>query len=122
MKSDKSSKTPELIVKFYKKWVKQYPIIFIEDDMAENDWEGWEMITEVLGKKIQFVGDDIFVTNTKILAKGIEKGVANSILIKVTQIGTLTEIFRLHFDISRMENDSDHHHRRLIHFSWHFTI
>jgi enolase len=92
-KSDKSSKTPEQMVKFYEKWVKQYPIISIEDGMAENDWEGWKMITEALGKKIQLVGDDIFVTNTEMLAKGIEKGVANSILIKVNQIGTLTETF-----------------------------
>lgn len=92
-KSDKSSKTPEQMVRFYEKWVKQYPIISIEDGMAENDWEGWKMITEALGKKIQLVGDDIFVTNTEMLAKGIEKGVANSILIKVNQIGTLTETF-----------------------------
>jgi len=92
-KSDKSSKSPEQMVKFYEKWVKQYPIISIEDGMAENDWDGWKMITEALGNKIQLVGDDIFVTNTDILAKGIEKGVANSILIKVNQIGTLTETF-----------------------------
>jgi enolase len=92
-KSDKSSKTPEQMVKFYERWVKQYPIISIEDGMAENDWEGWKMITEALGKKIQLVGDDIFVTNTEILAKGIEKGIANSILIKINQIGTLTETF-----------------------------
>ncbi len=92
-KSDKSSKTPEQMVRFYEKWVKQYPIISIEDGMAENDWEGWKMITEALGKKIQLVGDDIFVTNTEMLAKGIEKSVANSILIKVNQIGTLTETF-----------------------------
>jgi enolase len=92
-KSDKSSKTPEQMVRFYEKWVKQYPIISIEDGMAENDWEGWKMITEALGKKIQLVGDDIFVTNTEMLAKGIEKGIANSILIKVNQIGTLTETF-----------------------------
>jgi len=92
-KSDKSSKTPEQMVRFYEKWVKQYPIISIEDGMAENDWEGWKMITEALGTKIQLVGDDIFVTNTEMLAKGIEKGIANSILIKVNQIGTLTETF-----------------------------
>jgi enolase len=92
-KSDNSKKTPEQMVKFYEKWVKQYPIISIEDGMAENDWEGWKMITEALGEKIQLVGDDVFVTNTEILAKGIEKGVANSILIKVNQIGTLTETF-----------------------------
>ncbi|MBI1804990.1 MAG: phosphopyruvate hydratase [Ignavibacteriae bacterium] len=92
-KSDKSKKSPEQMVKFYEKWVKQYPIISIEDGMAENDWEGWTMLTEALGDKIQLVGDDLFVTNTEILAEGIEKGVANSILIKVNQIGTLTETF-----------------------------
>lgn len=79
------------MVKFYEKWVKQYPIISIEDGMAENDWKGWKILTEVLGDKIQLVGDDIFVTNTEILAEGIVKGIANSILIKVNQIGTLTE-------------------------------
>ena len=92
-KSDKSSKTPDQMVKFYEKWVKQYPIISIEDGMAENDWLGWAMLTQALGEEIQLVGDDIFVTNTEILAKGIEKEVANSILIKVNQIGTLTETF-----------------------------
>ena len=92
-KSDKSAKTPEQMVKFYEKWVKQYPIISIEDGMAENDWEGWAMLTEALGDNIQLVGDDIFVTNPEILSEGIEKGVANSILIKVNQIGTLTETF-----------------------------
>jgi enolase len=92
-KSDKSVKSPEQMVKFYEKWVKEYPIISIEDGMAENDWAGWSMMTEALGDKIQIVGDDLFVTNTELLAKGIEKGVANSILIKVNQIGTLTETF-----------------------------
>ncbi len=90
-KSDKSSKSAEQMVKFYEKWVKQYPIISIEDGMAENDWNGWEMLTDALADKVQLVGDDLFVTNTEILAKGIEQGVANSILIKVNQIGTLTE-------------------------------
>jgi enolase len=92
-KSDKSVKSPEQMVKFYEKWVKEYPIISIEDGMAENDWAGWAMMTEALGDKIQIVGDDLFVTNTELLAKGIEKGVANSILIKVNQIGSLTETF-----------------------------
>jgi len=90
-KSDKSEKTAEEMVDFWEKWVEQYPIITIEDGMAEGDWEGWKLMTERLGKKIQLVGDDIFVTNTKFLRKGIELGVANSILIKVNQIGTLTE-------------------------------
>ncbi|PLX75840.1 MAG: phosphopyruvate hydratase [Desulfuromonas sp.] len=79
------------LVEFYADLVDRYPIISIEDGMAENDWEGWKLLTERLGERIQLVGDDLFVTNTKILAEGIEKGIANSILIKVNQIGTLTE-------------------------------
>ncbi|HTO94673.1 MAG TPA: phosphopyruvate hydratase [Bacteroidota bacterium] len=90
-KSDKSSKTPEQMVAFYENWVNQYPIVSIEDGMAENDWTGWKIQTEKLGKKIQLVGDDLFVTNTEFLKKGIDMGVANSILIKLNQIGTLTE-------------------------------
>jgi enolase len=90
-KSDKSQRTSEQMVKFWAKWVEQYPIVSIEDGMAEDDWDGWKLMTDALGKKIQLVGDDIFVTNTERLAQGIQKGVANSILIKVNQIGTLTE-------------------------------
>jgi len=90
-KSDKSQRTSDQMVKFWAKWVEQYPIISLEDGMAEDDWDGWKTLTDTLGKKIQLVGDDIFVTNTKIFADGIEKGIANSILIKVNQIGTLTE-------------------------------
>jgi enolase len=90
-KSDKSERTSEQMVDFWAGWVKQYPIISIEDGMAEDDWKGWKMMTDVLGKKIQLVGDDLFVTNTDRLARGIKEGVANSILIKVNQIGTLTE-------------------------------
>ena len=74
-------------------WVERYPIISIEDGMAENDWDGWKLLTDRLGKSVQIVGDDLFVTNTKILKEGIEKGIANSILIKINQIGTLTETF-----------------------------
>jgi len=74
-------------------WCDKYPIISIEDGMAENDWDGWKLLTDQLGKKVQLVGDDLFVTNTRILREGIEKGVANSILIKINQIGTLTETF-----------------------------
>jgi enolase len=74
-------------------WVDKYPIISIEDGMAEGDWDGWKMLTDRLGKKVQIVGDDLFVTNTKILKEGIDKGIANSILIKINQIGTLTETF-----------------------------
>jgi enolase len=90
-KSDKSERTSEQMIDFWANWVKQYPIISIEDGMAEDDWKGWKLMTDVLGKKIQLVGDDLFVTNTERLAKGIKEGVANSILIKVNQIGTLTE-------------------------------
>jgi enolase len=74
-------------------WVDKYPIISIEDGMHEGDWDGWKMLTERLGKRVQLVGDDLFVTNTKILQEGIDKGIANSILIKINQIGTLTETF-----------------------------
>ena len=74
-------------------WCDKYPIISIEDGMSENDWEGWKVLTDVLGKKVQLVGDDLFVTNTKILKQGIDQGIANSILIKINQIGTLTETF-----------------------------
>ncbi len=90
-KSDKSTKSAEEMVKFYADWVARYPIISIEDGMAENDWDGWKKLTDELGKKIQLVGDDVFVTNTSFLKKGIEMGVANSILVKLNQIGTLTE-------------------------------
>jgi enolase len=90
-KSDKSQRSSDQMVKFWVKWVEQYPIISLEDGMAEDDWEGWKSLTDALGKKIQLVGDDVFVTNTKIFAEGIERGIANSILIKVNQIGTLTE-------------------------------
>ncbi|MBX7355903.1 phosphopyruvate hydratase [Clostridium chauvoei] len=79
------------MVDFFEYWVNKYPIISIEDGMAEEDWEGWKLITERLGKKVQLVGDDLFVTNTERLERGIEMGVANSILIKLNQIGTLTE-------------------------------
>ena len=87
----KSRKTSEEMVKFYQDLVKKYPIVSIEDGLAENDWEGWKGLTEALGSKIQIVGDDIFVTNKKLLEKGISQGIANSILIKLNQIGTLTE-------------------------------
>ena len=83
--------TSEEMVKFFEDWVNEYPIISIEDGMAEEDWEGWKLLTEKLGKKVQLVGDDLFVTNTERLEKGIEMGVSNSILIKLNQIGTLTE-------------------------------
>jgi len=84
-------RTAEEMVEYYEKLVDKYPIISLEDGLAEEDWDGWKLLTEKLGKKIQLVGDDLFVTNTERLAKGIESGTANSILIKVNQIGTLTE-------------------------------
>jgi enolase len=90
-KSDKSKRSSEQMVEFYGNWIAKYPIISIEDGLAEGDWSGWKKLTEALGSKCQLVGDDLFVTNTKFLKQGIEMGVANSILIKVNQIGTLTE-------------------------------
>jgi len=90
-KSDKSAKSSDEMVKFYAKWVKDYPIVSLEDGLAEDDWKGWQKLTSELGGKIQLVGDDIFVTNIEFLQKGIDKHVANSILIKVNQIGTVSE-------------------------------
>jgi len=91
-KSDKSQRTSEQMVDFWSNWVKQYPaILSIEDGMSEEDWKGWKLLTDTLGAKIQLVGDDIFVTNPGIFKRGIEQGIANSILVKVNQIGTLTE-------------------------------
>ena len=91
-KSDKSQRTSEQMVEFWANWVRQFPaIISLEDGMSEEDWPGWQLLTKTLGKKIQLVGDDIFVTNPAIFRKGIEQGIANSILVKVNQIGTLTE-------------------------------
>jgi enolase len=84
-------KSVEDLIKLYEKWCKDYPIVSIEDGLGEKDWDGWKTLTERLGSKVQLVGDDLFVTNDKILAEGIEKGVANAILVKVNQIGTLTE-------------------------------
>ena len=91
-KSDKSQRTSEQMVEYWSNWVRQYPaILSIEDGMAEDDWRGWKLLTETLGNQVQLVGDDLFVTNTARLKRGIDEGVANSILIKVNQIGTLTE-------------------------------
>ena len=90
-KSDKSKKSSEEMVKLYADWVRQYPIISIEDGLAQDDWDGWKMLTEELGDKIQIVGDDVFVTNTERIARGIEEDTANSVLIKLNQIGTVTE-------------------------------
>ena len=90
-KSDKSSKSSDDMIRFWAKWAKDYPIVSLEDGLAENDWEGWQNLTKELGDKIQLVGDDIFVTNIEIFGQGIEKGIANSILIKLNQIGTVSE-------------------------------
>ena len=89
--SDGSTKDTDAMVEFWANWVDKYPIISIEDGMAENDWDAWKKLTDAVGDKVQLVGDDLFVTNTERLAHGIENGIANSILIKVNQIGTLTE-------------------------------
>lgn len=90
-KSDKSERASDKMVEFWAGWVKQYPIISIEDGMAEDDWDGWKTMSETLGKEIQLVGDDLFVTNSERLKMGIDRGIANSILVKVNQIGSLTE-------------------------------
>ena len=93
-KSDGGSKTTDEMIDWYEELILKYPIISIEDGLGERDWDGWKKLTDRLGKKVQLVGDDLFVTNPEILSKGIQKGVANSILIKVNQIGTLTETIR----------------------------
>jgi enolase len=93
-KSDGSTRDAEGMVRFYAEWVRQYPIVSIEDGLAEDDWEGWKLLTTELGTKTQLVGDDLFVTNIRRLTRGIEEGAANAILIKLNQIGTLTETLR----------------------------
>ena len=90
-KSDGKTMSSEDMVKFWTSWVNQYPIVSIEDGMAEDDWDGWKMLTESIGSKCQLVGDDLFVTNVKRLSQGIEKNIANALLVKVNQIGTITE-------------------------------
>lgn len=90
-KSSGKEMTSEQLVKYWEKWVKQYPIVSIEDGMAEDDWDGWKLLTDTIGSKCQLVGDDLFVTNVKRLKQGIDNGVANALLVKVNQIGTVTE-------------------------------
>jgi enolase len=90
-KGDKSVRSSEEMVRFWSDWVRQYPIVSLEDGLAEDDWRGWRVLTDELGDKIQLVGDDLFVTNTERLSRGIEEGIANSILIKLNQIGTVSE-------------------------------
>lgn len=86
-------RSPEELIEYYAKLVDRYPILSIEDGVSEHDWKGWKLLTETLGRRVQLVGDDVFVTNVEIFSKGIREGIANSILIKVNQIGTLTETF-----------------------------
>ncbi len=100
VKSGGKSRSREAMVELYASWLEQYPIVTIEDGMAENDWEGWTLLTNAVGDRCQLVGDDVFCTNAAILAKGIEQEVANAILIKVNQIGTLTETFEA-IDLAR---------------------
>ena len=90
-KSDKSAKSSDDMVRFWSDWVREYPIVSLEDGMSEEDWDGWRNLTREIGSTVQLVGDDIFVTNIQIFAEGIEKGIANSILIKLNQIGTVSE-------------------------------
>jgi enolase 1/2/3 len=90
-KSDKSARTSEQMIKYWEDWTRQYPIVSIEDGLSENDWDGWKILTRDLGKNIQLVGDDIFVTNPKIFARGISEKIGNAILIKLNQIGSVTE-------------------------------
>ncbi len=90
-KSGEPTRTPEQMVELYAEWVKAYPIISIEDGTAENDWHGWKLLTDAIGDKVQLVGDDLFVTNPEILKKGIDQGIGNALLVKLNQIGTVTE-------------------------------
>jgi enolase len=90
-KGDKSRRPAAGMIELYQKWCERYPIVSIEDGLAENDWDGWAALTEALGDRVQLVGDDLFCTNVDLLGKGIESGVANAVLVKVNQIGTLTE-------------------------------
>jgi enolase len=94
-KSDSSTRDAEGMIRFYHDWVRQYPIVSIEDGLAEDDWDGWRLLTAELGTKVQLVGDDLFVTNSRRLTRGIEQGAANAILIKLNQIGTLTEALQV---------------------------
>ncbi len=104
-KSDKSEHTPEQMIEFWADWLRQYPIVSLEDGLAEDDWDGWQAMTQKLGASVQLVGDDIFVTNTSIFQRGIEKKVANAILIKLNQIGTVTETV----DCIEMALQNDYH-------------
>ena len=107
-KSDKTRKSSEEMVALWSSWAKQYPIVSLEDGMAENDWEGWKTLTDNLGSKILLVGDDLFCTNPQILQQGIDKGIANAILIKLNQIGTVTET------LDTIELATQHHYKCFI--------
>ncbi|WP_447640357.1 MULTISPECIES: phosphopyruvate hydratase [Chitinophagaceae] len=102
-KSDKSTKTSEEMVALYENWIQQYPIVLLEDGLGENDWKGWQNLTDRLGKKIELVGDDIFCTNKDILAEGIKEGIGNAVLIKLNQIGTVSETFDT-IDLAQQNN------------------
>jgi enolase len=104
-KSDQAKKTSEEMVALWSSWCKQYPIVSLEDGMSENDWGGWKLLTDELGPKVELVGDDLFCTNPKILRQGIDKGIANAVLIKVNQIGTLTET------LDTIELAKQHHYK-----------
>lgn len=104
-KSSKAAISPEELVKLWESWARQYPIVLLEDGMGENDWEGWKALTETLGNQIELVGDDIFCTNPAILREGIEKGIGNAILIKLNQIGSVTET------LETIELAKKHHYR-----------
>ena len=107
-KSDGSKRTAKEMVAYYKQLIAKYPIISIEDGFAEEDWDGWKLMTDALGDRVQLVGDDLFVTNVEFLRKGIDLGVANSILVKVNQIGTLTET------LDAIELANDHRYTAVI--------
>jgi enolase len=100
-KGDGSTRRSEEMIRLYEQWCDAYPIVSIEDGLAESDWDGWTALTEALGAKIQLVGDDVFCTNADLLSKGIDQGAANAILIKVNQIGTLTETLEC-IELARM--------------------
>ncbi len=101
-KSGEADRTSEQMVRLYEDWLRQYPIVSIEDGVAEGDWEGWQLLTRELGARVQLVGDDVFVTNPEILSRGIADGVANALLVKLNQIGTVTETL----DAVRMASDA----------------
>jgi enolase len=107
-KSDKSKKSSEAMIGLWSSWVKQYPIVSIEDGMAENDWDGWKLLTDTIGATVELVGDDLFCTNPQILRQGIDRGVANAVLIKLNQIGTVTET------LDTIELAKQHHYRCFI--------